>query len=60
MALEHGYGYYYMGATASACPNGSKLMFPGYYIHSCPKMRYKRDFKPTSVLGRCSSSLLRT
>ena len=34
MAKQQGYRYYYMG----------------YYIHSCPKMRYKRTFKPTYVL----------
>ncbi|MCJ1331802.1 Arginyl-tRNA--protein transferase 1 [Thelotrema lepadinum] len=34
MATEKGYRYYYMG----------------YYIHSCTKMKYKRDFYPTYVL----------
>jgi Arginine-tRNA-protein transferase, C terminus len=34
MAIEEGYGHYYMG----------------YYIHSCTKMRYKRSFYPTYVL----------
>ncbi|KAI4144791.1 MAG: hypothetical protein LQ340_006532 [Diploschistes diacapsis] len=34
MAIEEGYRYYYMG----------------YYIHSCTKMKYKRDFRPTYVL----------
>jgi arginyl-tRNA---protein transferase len=34
LALEAGYQYYYMG----------------YYIHSCPKMLYKNDYKPQTVL----------
>lgn len=34
MALEEGYGYYYMG----------------YYIHSCQKMRYKGDYQPQYFL----------
>lgn len=34
LALEHGYRYWY----------------PGYYIHSCPKMRYKIDYTPQYVL----------
>lgn len=34
LALEGGYQYYYMG----------------YYIHSCPKMLYKNDYKPQMVL----------
>lgn len=34
LALEGGYHYYYMG----------------YYIHSCPKMLYKNDYKPQMVL----------
>jgi arginine-tRNA-protein transferase len=34
LALERGYGYYYMG----------------YYIHSCRKMRYKGDYRPQHVL----------
>ena len=35
-ALEAGYRYYYMG----------------YYIHSCIKMKYKRKFRRTFVLGK--------
>ncbi|MCJ1338591.1 Arginyl-tRNA--protein transferase 1 [Bachmanniomyces sp. S44760] len=35
LALEGGYGYYYMG----------------FYIHSCIKMRYKGAYKPTYILG---------
>ncbi|KAF2749192.1 arginine-tRNA-protein transferase 1 [Sporormia fimetaria CBS 119925] len=34
LALEHGYGYYYMG----------------FYIHSCPKMRYKATYMPQQIL----------
>ncbi|TLD37058.1 Arginine-tRNA-protein transferase [Venturia nashicola] len=34
LAFEGGYQYYYMG----------------YYIHSCPKMLYKNDYKPQMVL----------
>ncbi|KAI9885991.1 MAG: SM-like, degradation of cytoplasmic mRNAs and positively regulates transcription initiation [Watsoniomyces obsoletus] len=34
LAMEGNYRYYYMG----------------YYIHSCPKMRYKRDYKTQDVL----------
>ncbi|KIW14056.1 hypothetical protein PV08_06837 [Exophiala spinifera] len=34
MAVESGYEYYYMG----------------YYIHSCVKMRYKVNFRPTYIL----------
>jgi hypothetical protein len=34
LALEGGYQFYYMG----------------YYIHSCPKMKYKNDYSPQYVL----------
>lgn len=34
LALEGGYRYWY----------------PGYYIHSCPKMRYKIDYGPQYIL----------
>ncbi|EGX47881.1 hypothetical protein AOL_s00081g208 [Orbilia oligospora ATCC 24927] len=34
LAEEAGYDYYYMG----------------YYIHSCPKMRYKCEYQPAEVL----------
>ncbi|KXJ97158.1 arginine-tRNA-protein transferase, partial [Microdochium bolleyi] len=30
--------------------NGYRYWYPGYYIHTCPKMKYKRDFKPQSIL----------
>jgi arginine-tRNA-protein transferase len=34
LAKEEGYGYWY----------------PGFYIHSCPKMRYKLDYSPQEIL----------
>lgn len=34
LAVEGGYGYYYMG----------------YYIHSCAKMRYKGNYRPSYIL----------
>ncbi|KAH7134769.1 arginine-tRNA-protein transferase [Dactylonectria estremocensis] len=34
LAIEKGYGWWY----------------PGFYIHSCPKMRYKIDYSPQFVL----------
>ncbi|KAI1269906.1 arginine-tRNA-protein transferase [Xylariaceae sp. FL1019] len=34
LATEGGYGYWY----------------PGFYIHTCPKMRYKIDYMPQEVL----------
>ncbi|KAI0156611.1 arginine-tRNA-protein transferase [Xylariaceae sp. FL1272] len=34
LATEEGYGYWY----------------PGFYIHTCPKMRYKIDYMPQGVL----------
>ncbi|KAK7416263.1 Arginyl-tRNA--protein transferase 1 [Neonectria punicea] len=34
LAMEEGYGWWY----------------PGFYIHSCPKMRYKIDYSPQFVL----------
>ncbi|KAH7040733.1 arginine-tRNA-protein transferase [Microdochium trichocladiopsis] len=30
--------------------NGYRYWYPGYYIHTCPKMKYKRDFKPQTIL----------
>ncbi|KAI1330544.1 arginine-tRNA-protein transferase [Xylariaceae sp. FL0255] len=35
LALEGGYGYWY----------------PGFYIHTCPKMRYKIDYMPQELLN---------
>jgi hypothetical protein len=34
LAIEQDYQYYYMG----------------YYIHTCPKMQYKNDYKPQHIL----------
>ncbi|KAH6971805.1 arginine-tRNA-protein transferase [Ilyonectria sp. MPI-CAGE-AT-0026] len=34
LSLEEGYGWWY----------------PGFYIHSCPKMRYKIDYSPQFIL----------
>jgi arginine-tRNA-protein transferase len=42
LALERGYGYYYMG----------------YYIHSCPKMQYKNDYAPQEFLDLGSMAWL--
>ncbi|KAH7146481.1 arginine-tRNA-protein transferase [Dactylonectria macrodidyma] len=38
LAMEEGYGWWY----------------PGFYIHSCPKMRYKIDYSPQFVLDPVS------
>ena len=35
---------------ALAIEGGYKYWYPGFYIHSCPKMRYKMDYKPQYVL----------
>lgn len=35
-------------ALAQEC--GYRYWYPGYYIHSCPKMRYKIDYSPQFVL----------
>ncbi|KAF4972545.1 hypothetical protein FSARC_891 [Fusarium sarcochroum] len=40
LAIEEGYGWWY----------------PGFYIHSCPKMRYKIDYSPQFVLDPDSLS----
>jgi arginine-tRNA-protein transferase len=29
---------------------GYRWWYPGYYIHGCPKMRYKMDYAPQSIL----------
>lgn len=39
LAAEEGYGWWY----------------PGFYIHSCPKMRYKLDYMPQEILDPVSS-----
>lgn len=28
------------------------LILPGYYIHSCQKMRYKALYRPQYILGK--------
>jgi arginyl-tRNA--protein-N-Asp/Glu arginylyltransferase len=38
-------------ALAYEC--GLPNYYMGYYIHSCIKMRYKREYKPQLVLGQC-------
>lgn len=35
---------------ALAREGGYRWWYPGYYIHSCPKMRYKMDFAPQYIL----------
>lgn len=35
---------------ALALEGGYRYWYPGYYIHSCPKMRYKIDYTPQYVL----------
>lgn len=35
---------------ALAIEGGYRYWYPGYYIHSCPKMRYKIDYSPQYVL----------
>ena len=36
--------------AALAIEQGYELLYMGYYIHSCKKMRYKADYKPQYVL----------
>lgn len=35
---------------ALAMEGGYRYWYPGYYIHSCPKMKYKVDYSPQYVL----------
>jgi arginine-tRNA-protein transferase len=35
---------------ALAIEGGYRWWYPGYYIHSCPKMRYKIDYAPQYIL----------
>jgi len=35
---------------ALALEGGYRWWYPGYYIHNCPKMRYKIDYSPQYVL----------
>lgn len=51
-ALENGYQYYYMGKSALlSCRLVIHIDRTGYYIHSCVKMRYKADYRPSHLLG---------
>jgi hypothetical protein len=43
-----------MREIALALEQGYKWWYPGYYIHSCVKMRYKMDFGPQSILDPVS------
>ncbi|KAI0385343.1 arginine-tRNA-protein transferase [Hypomontagnella monticulosa] len=36
---------------ALAMEEGYRWWYPGFYIHTCPKMRYKIDFSPQQVLN---------
>ncbi|KAG5951971.1 hypothetical protein E4U53_001921 [Claviceps sorghi] len=35
---------------ALALEQGNQWWYPGYYIHNCPKMRYKIDYSPQFIL----------
>ncbi|KAJ6783155.1 hypothetical protein PWT90_01453 [Aphanocladium album] len=35
---------------ALASEEGYRWWYPGYYIHNCPKMRYKMDYAPQYIL----------
>ncbi|KAK7978287.1 arginine-trna-protein transferase 1 [Apiospora saccharicola] len=35
---------------ALATENGYRWWYPGYYIHTCPKMKYKMDYAPQYLL----------
>ncbi|KAH8175488.1 arginine-tRNA-protein transferase [Sarocladium implicatum] len=39
-----------LGEIALAREGGYRWWYPGYYIHSCPKMRYKMEYSPQSIL----------
>ncbi|OTB13491.1 hypothetical protein K445DRAFT_320037 [Daldinia sp. EC12] len=36
---------------ALAIEDGYRWWYPGFYIHTCPKMRYKIDFSPQQILN---------
>lgn len=60
-ALEEAYQYYYMGALTRATGlwyhgNPANKNGIGFYIHSCPKMRYKAAYRPQYVLGKTECS----
>ena len=51
LATEEGYKYYYMGALLiSSLDNTKSHYLTGYYIQTCPKMRYKGLLHPTYIL----------
>lgn len=35
---------------AAGCSPSLKYYYMGYYIHTCPKMRYKADYTPSELL----------
>ncbi|KAL2258857.1 hypothetical protein VTK26DRAFT_7665 [Humicola hyalothermophila] len=39
-----------MREIALAREEGYRWWYPGYYVHNCPKMRYKIEYKPQYVL----------
>lgn len=39
-----------MREIALAREQGYRWWYPGYYVHNCPKMRYKIEYKPQYVL----------
>ncbi|KAI0910241.1 arginine-tRNA-protein transferase [Ustulina deusta] len=36
---------------ALALEGGYRWWYPGFYIHTCPKMRYKMDYSPQQILN---------
>ena len=69
MAIEGDYRYYYMGMIHRSSSSSiivrrrhplverplTERGQKGFYIHSCAKMRYKRDYKTQEVLGTARS-----
>ena len=51
LAAEGGYGYYYMGKCASKWSLHPINLPLGFFIPSCPKMRYKGDYSLQELLG---------
>lgn len=39
-----------LGEISLASEGGYRWWYPGFYIHSCPKMRYKMDYTPQMIL----------
>ena len=55
LAAEEGYKYYYMGRLLWSAPFANSFLmlskvWIGFYIHTCPKMKYKGQFHPTYFL----------